>query len=268
MPKNLPILIMLLFFFALQSCEKVTDYYLGIPQQPEFTDETFVEGMNIFGLIRPDSRGEFNKSFVFIQQVYRALNESDFELIRDAEVRLYILEEGVVIDTVDFPLVPSDSLFSDTLYRSLEYFKPEIGMTYRLICEHQKLPVAIGETIFPPPPGLIDGSLSVSANRVQLSLSSDTRIKMVDVYYTSDEGGGFLGRFVPQDSTPMNISVQLPADLTEPDLIIYGYDGNFADYYANSNISLNFNKYRTTISTLESGFGVFGALNFLKVDLY
>jgi len=42
---------------------------------------------------------------------------------------------------------------------------------------------------------------------------------------------------------------------------IYSYDNKLATYYANSNTALNFNKYRTTFSTLDSGFGVFGSMN-------
>lgn len=249
------------------SCESVTDYYIGIPQQPELTEDTFEEGLNIFGVLRPDFKADNNKSFVFIQEVYRALSNSDFVLIKDVDVKLYELENNTIIDTVNFPLVPPDSLFSDTLYRTQEYFVPKEGTTYRMVCIHNELPMAVGEASFPPPPELIEGSLIQSNRSVSFNLQPDPLIKLVDVYYNSDDGGAILNRYVVNDSVATKVSVQLPAGLKNSVLNIYAYDANLANYYANSNTSLNFNKYRTTISTLESGFGVFGAINFTKVSL-
>lgn len=258
-------IILLVLIMVNFGCEEATDYYLGFNQQPELTEDTFEEGMNIFGLLRADFRADYNKSFVYIQEVYRVLDNDDFELITDVDVKIYEIENSIVVDSFEFPLVPPDSLFNDTIYRSLEDFQPIPGNTYRLVCVHNRLPIAIGEASFPAPPEVVEGTLIQLGHSISFSLAPDPLIKLVDVYFNSPDGGGILNRYVTNDSAATNVFVELPAGLSEPIINIFGYDLNLANYYANSNTSLNFNKYRTTISTLESGFGVFGALNFTQL---
>jgi hypothetical protein len=244
------------------SCEKVTDYYLGINQQPEFTENTFKEGMNIFGLMRPDARGGFNKSFVYVQQNWPVLEYSDqsFVIIKDVDIQLIHLKNGLIIDTIAFPLMAADTFFSDTLYRSAQPFIPIPGDSYRLICIHPEFPEAIGETLFPYPPLLVENSLVITGQQVEFEVEPDRSIKMFDVYISGDGYAGIAGRYVTSDSLRTKITLTLPAE--GPVMIkIYGYDEKLAVYYANTNTSLNFNKYRTTFSTLEEGFGVFGSLN-------
>jgi hypothetical protein len=253
----------LLVLFA--SCEKVTDWYLGINLQPEFTEDTFEEGMNIFGLLRPDSHAEFNKSFVFVQQNWPALEFPDgsFSIIKDIEIQVIQIENEIIIDTFHFPLLPADSNFGDTLYRSDRTFIPVPGNTYRLLCTHAQIPSAMGETIFPPEPNIVPNSLKVSAGVVEFDVAADPGISMLDIYVSSDVYTGMAGRYVTNDTTSIRIHLSLPGAKSAT-IAVYGFDAKLSAYYANSNTSLNFNKYRTTFSTLEEGFGVFGALNFKK----
>jgi len=144
--------------FTTVSCE----YYLGINQQPEFEDTTIEEGLNIFGLLRPDSRENFNKSFVFVQQIWPALDMESFAIIKNAFVQVEHLVNDTVQSTVNFPLMPSDSLFTDTLYRPVTHFIPQPGERYRLVCTFEGLPDAIGETVCPPCPEILENSLQVN----------------------------------------------------------------------------------------------------------
>lgn len=250
------------------SCEKVTDFYIGIPLQPEITENTFKEGMNIFGLLRPDSYGEFNKSFVYVQQNWPVLefNDSSFTIIKYADIQLIRLEDNLSFDTIYFPLMSPDSSFSDTLYRPVQPYIPIPGNTYRLICSHDSLPRAIGETLFPNEPLVVPGSIKISDRNIRFEVGRDETIKMMDIYLVCSTCSGFAGRYVTSDTT--NISITLPiSGVSQAIIEIYGYDANLAAYYANSNTSLNFNKYRTTFSTMEEGFGVFGSLNFTKFSV-
>lgn len=250
------------------SCEKVTDYYLGFPLQPDFTENTFEEGMNIFGILRPDTHADFNKSFVYVQQNWPVLefNDSSFTIIKYADIRLIEYENDVAVDTFHFPLLPPDTLFSDTLYRPAETFIPVPGNTYRLLCTHDNLPLATGETLFPDEPRIMPGSLSVSDKKIQFAVAPDAGIKMLDIYISSDESSGFAGRYVTNDTASTNI-ILTTTGTGGVKIYIYGYDANLSTYYANSNTSLNFNKYRTTFSTLEEGFGVFGSLNLTELTV-
>ena len=67
------ILFTIFSLLIIYSCEEVADYYLGFNQQPEIIENTFEPGLNLFGILRPDSKQGFNKSFVFVQQLWPAL---------------------------------------------------------------------------------------------------------------------------------------------------------------------------------------------------
>jgi hypothetical protein len=249
------------------SCEDVTDFYLGIPMQPEFTENTFVEGMNIFGLLRPDDFNGFNKSFVYVQQNWPILEitDSSFNIIKQADIQLFRMENEQFADTINLPLMPPGPGFNDTLYRPQQSFNPVPGNTYRLICSHRELPTAIGETVFPSPPRIVSNSLKVNNGIISLDIESDPGIRMLDIYISGSAFTGITGRYVTSDSASVHVSFPYQGTGTLG-IEIYGYDANLASYYSNSNTSLNFNKYRTTFSTLEEGFGVFGSLNRTAIE--
>lgn len=267
MVQKLKIIATLMIMAALSNCEKATDYYLGIPLQPEFEEDTYEEGMNLFALLRPDNLEEYNRSFVYMQEMSEILGEQHFSIIKGASVQVIDFSIPAVPDTVLFPLVPAGDVITDTLYRPISPFTPGPGNQYRLICRHPELPEASGSLWFPYPPKLVEGSLTRSGNTVDFQVSPDSLTGLIDLYYISEQGRGMLGRYVPEADRPTRIQAILPSGHTGVTLTVYAYDANLANYYANSNISLNINKYRTTISTLESGFGVFGAMNFSSIDL-
>ena len=259
-----------LIILVLNSCEKATDFYLGFPWQPEILENTFVDGLNIFGLLQPADSADNSRSFVYVQRNWPALEYTDesFTIIKNVDIRIIQKENDNVIDTIYFPLMPSDSLYSDTLYRPGQFFSPIPGNTYQIFCDHPDVPTAIGETRFPHEPQLAPNSLVISEGRVEFEIAPDEGIKMIDIYVLSEELTGIIGRYVTNDTASIKIDLSIPGS-GSADIDIYGYDANLAAYYANSNTSLNFNKYRTTFSTMEEGFGVFGSLNSmqLRIDL-
>jgi hypothetical protein len=260
----------LLLFLVLAifcSCEDAVDYYLGFNQQPELTIDTFEEGLNIFGLLRPDSAGDYNKSFVFVQQNWPALEAEDFRIIHDVTVTVYLEENGVFVDTFAFPLVPSDSLFGDTLYRPVTEFYPQPGQTYQLICDHPDFPLAEGATTVPSKPEIVENSIAVYADQITFAVTNDSLIKMMDIYVITESDSWPVLRVIPEDSSDTHISINMSNSYLVEKVKIFSYDSKLATYYANSNTSLNFNKYRTSFSTLESGFGVFGSLNFTEIEM-
>ena len=252
-----------LLSIVLFSCE----YYLGFNQQPKFNNGDIIGGLNIFGVLRPDSIESYNKSFVFVQKIWPVLDMDNFTIIQNVTVRLEHLSNNEVTDVTEFPMVPPDSLFSDSLYRPLEHFIPQPGIKYRLICQYEGLPDAMGECVFPPKPKIIENSLSVDGNNVTFALAADSLIGMVDIYLIGESFSEFIERLVPSGTIDTDVELQLPFDPQGLQIKIFAYDANLSVYYGNSNTAFNFNKYRTTISTLDSGFGVFGALNYIVIDL-
>ncbi len=225
-------------------------------------ENTFEDGLNIFALLQPLDSAENSKSFVYVQRNWPALEYTDesFTIIKNVDIMIIQKENEIVLDTIYFPLMPSDSLYSDTLYRPDQTFSPVPGHTYQIICDYEDVPTATGETRFPPKPQLVANSLFTSEGRIEFVIAPDEGIKMLDIYVSSEGLTGIIGRYVTNDTASIKIDLSIPVSGSAY-IDIYGYDANLAAYYANSNTSLNFNKYRTTFSTLEEGFGVFGSLN-------
>ena len=248
----------------LNSCE----YYIGLNQQPEFVNKHTEEGLNIFGMLRPDSTEGFNKSFVFVNRVLPALEPEGFDILKNAFVKIDKIVQDNLTESVVFSLLPSQTVRTDTVYRPATYFSPEAGERYRLTCKYEGMPDAIGETIIPSKPQIDPETLITDRKMISFSLLPDSLTGMVDIYQIADNDNHLLvSRLVTFPDRKTDVEIILPFDHSGTRLMICAYDQNMAAYIGNSNISLNFNKFRTTISTLKSGFGVFGSMNFYEMEL-
>ncbi|MBN1950865.1 MAG: hypothetical protein JW801_06650 [Bacteroidales bacterium] len=257
----------LMIMLFLPGCEKIVDYYIGFPQQPEITVEADTDQLNVFGVLRPDSIGGFNKSFVFVQRIWPALDFSTFSILPDVEVLIESVGEDGTLTAFPFPLSPPDANFKDTLYRPATGFTPVPGQHFRISCLHSELKDAYGELIFPAVPALTENSLSAAGGRISLSLKADSSIEMYDFYLKNNAGSHFIGRELSLDNEDLPVILYTNQPVEGAKLRIFAYENRLATYIGNSNTSLNFNKYREGFSTLDSGYGVFGALNFLDIDL-
>lgn len=245
------------------SCE----YYIGLNQQPDFTSKIKEEGLNIFGILRPDAVSGFNRSFVYVHRILPALEPEGFYILRSALIKVERIIENEVSDQINFYLTPPESAFADTAYRPLTYFSPLEGEHYRITCKYEGMNDAVGETIIPFRPQINTSSLEIDANSISFSLLPDSLCGMIEIYQIRHNAYIALTRFIPYSDKETNVELKLPFDVNGSKLLIYSYDHNMAAYIGNSNISLNFNKYRTSISTLESGYGVFGSMNFTEFEL-
>ena len=245
------------------SCE----YYLGMDQQPKFRNQNIEEGLNVFALLRPDSIGGFNRSSVYVHKVLPVMQTEGFTILQNTDIKITKIINEEIKETVPFPLVPANALFADTLYRPVSYFAPQAGERYRIVCKHENYPEATGETIIPPQPEIKQNSLTVSGRVVSFTLSPDSLIGMIDIYHLINNIHIPVSRIIPSTIEETSVNLNLPFNPSGTKLLLFAYDHNMAVYIGNSNISLNFNKFRTTISTLESGFGVFGSMNFREVEL-
>ncbi|HNV65520.1 MAG: hypothetical protein IPI37_01355 [Bacteroidales bacterium] len=246
------------------SCE----YYIGLNQQPKFVNKHTEEGLNVFGLLRPDSTEGFNKSFVYVNRVFPALELEGYDILKPAFVKIDKIVQDSLTESVVFSLLPSQTVRTDTVYRPATYFSPGAGERYRLTCKYEGMPDAIGETIIPSKPQIDPETIIIDRKMISFSLLPDSLTGMVDIYQIADNDNHLLvSRLVTFPDRKTDVEIILPFDHSGTRLMICAYDQNMAAYIGNSNISLNFNKFRTTISTLMSGFGVFGSMNFYEMEL-
>ncbi|MFN8209164.1 MAG: hypothetical protein U0T82_17420 [Bacteroidales bacterium] len=252
----------LIVFLMASGCEKIGDLYLGIPLQPKMEDKEFVPGLNILGVLRPDSTGPYSNSFVRVGQILPAVGDTSSEWeLTDAVVELRLLanEPG---PSVFFSHSNPDSLFAWPEYRPDSLFRPRAGETYSIRCSWGNLPLLEASTTIPNPPVMVDGSLTITENQVSCRLRTDSSAVLLDVYLVT-EGRTFVQRYVP-DYAAGNLLQFSTGGRKALELVVFAYDRNLADYYVNSNVSLNFNKYRRPFSYVENGYGVFGSMNLLR----
>lgn len=246
-------------------CEKMADWYIGIPLQPDFTEKNFDPGMNIFGVLRPDSTGRSNNSFVYVQQVLPAVGDTTTAWeVTDAKVEVFT-EDTEDILVVPFVILHQDSIPERAYYRPETSFTPQAGEVYKLYCQAEGLPVLEAETRVPAQPQIPEGSMGTDARTVSFTILTDTVCHLLDVYLVS--GGAYQTmRLVPGSQGTTTIAFSSATDISHGTIMIFAYDRHLASYYVTSNVSVNFNKFRKPYSTVQGGYGVFGSLNILIVE--
>jgi hypothetical protein len=253
--------------FSFFSCKETLDVYLGVPLQPDITENNYEPGLNIIGILRPDFTDTINRSFVHAQEVAPAINNypeftPDSMIIKTADIAISNTSGNVY----EFEYTQYDNLFDEFQYRPTSDFRPHAGESYFISCSYSDLPVLTSSTIIPNEPKVIEGSIFLENDKIRLELEADTSIFLFEIYsFAQDKNTGFTrvvsNRFT---ATPLEITISEP----QPDrIVIYGYDYNLTSYVLNSNTSLNFNKYRQPFGNVENGYGVFGSLNYILYSL-
>lgn len=257
---NTLILATIVSTFSMVSCKDALDVYLGIPLQPTFDENDFTPGLNIFGVLRTDSTSGFNNSFVEVQKVVAAVGDSSGWDVDSATV---IITQAGSEDTeteVEFAKTTLNHIFEQENYRPTVQFKPRAGHIFNIECISGDLPILTAQAIVPNKPSIVDNSLAFSNHILEFELQSDTSYYMVVIYaFANGEIASSMRSATTQD---IHTAISFDDLDTKPDSIqIYTYDKNLSTYYLTSNISLNFNKYRASFSTVDNGYGVFGAIN-------
>jgi hypothetical protein len=245
---------------SLIACKETTDFYLGIPLQPKFEENSYTPGLNIFGVLRSDSTGNYNNSFIEIQKVMPALGNNDSIEVDTVLVNIENISGTSPYFSYGFKLTNGDSTFKKSNYRPVTPFDPKPGDIYAIVCEYPDLPVLRATTIIPNKAEILFESYFTTNEFLSFEILSDSTFFMLDVYLYS--GGTIIlsSRYATENNA--NTLIEMSVNGTSVDsVIIFSYDYNMAKYYLTSNTSLNFNKYRNSYSTVENGYGVFGSLN-------
>lgn len=243
----------------------MVDFYLGVPYQPKFDEDSFVPGLNIFGVIRTDSTMAYNNSFVEVQKVVPANDFEDSIFVDTIEIIVELFHSPFESESYGFYLTNSENIFSQTNYRPSGNFRPNAGDVLNIECYHPDLPVLTAQTIVPNHAQLIPGSLKETDKQIFFELASDSSIYMFDIY--SYSSGITTGIVRLPTSKNQNTSIEIQNHFAIDSVVIYSYDYHLANYYLSSNTSLNFNKYKVSFSEVEGGYGVFGALNRAVLNL-
>ena len=260
------ILLSITILFSDCSKDSLYDFFIG-PQPNFIGDHKFVPGLNIFGIIRPDSIKSIPMTFVHVEKVIPAISdELDTFAVDNAHVVLYKIENDSTEDSLVLTYINPQGTFPLPDYRP-DKFSPKSGERYRIVCTAKDLPVLTAETVVPNVPQLEGDSLIEAGSNVQFSILNDSSAAMYDIYLIVN-GNTFTQRVVREQAGNTYVEIEFAGDINSAaQLIIYAYDQNLSKYFAAANLSFKPNTYRPPFTNVQNGYGCFGSLNLLVKNL-
>ncbi len=246
-------------------CSKDSFFDFFIGGQPTFVgNHSFSPGLNIFGVIRPDSSGSKSMTLIQIEKVIPAIsNNVDSTTVDNLSVVIYKIKNNEILDSISFNYLNPDTIFT----HNPKNFSPMQGELFRIICRSPGLPTLTAETVMPNEPVIVDNSLKITSNKVQFSILADTTAFLYDTYllvnnkqYTQRILRTATGNTMVEISSdePIGISAQVR---------VYAYDKKLAEYLTAANLFYKPNTYRPPFTSVQNGYGCFGSLNLLFKNL-
>lgn len=238
-----------------------------LPHQPgpmpsDIVETEFEPGLNIIGVLRADD--VLGSSFVNVtralttEEIYSDTIENFSPLVD------YVRVHSSSIDT-EYVFVPLDDS-SDTKTYSDTNLVVEAGLTYDIEISAPGFPVLTGETSIPQKPQLVANTLSVTTDNISFQLQHHSSAFEYKLYIIFSEQA--LERVVkPTNGTLIDIDWDFDTGNGTPQyLMLSALDENLVRY-GNTPISFIPNTYHPDASTVSGGYGCFGSLSVVFVEL-
>ena len=215
-------------------------------------DTEFEKGLNVFGLLRDD--GILGSSFI---RVERAIEVDEFNDTMSVDIR----SADVTIMHNASSAAYSFQFEEDTSRGNLffnPYFTPVEGETYTLTVKAESFPTIFASTTIPQRPGIQNSSFSEKSFNFDLIMTEDTG--MYEVYLFLEGGSAVYEKVINDGNQKKKLSLKIPDSYGSHYLLnIYGYDPKLTEY-TNAAVTLRWNTYQEMVTTVEGGYGTFGAV--------
>lgn len=254
--KVLAMLLMMLFIF--QGCLKIGEYYLGLNLQPALFEQENLHGLNIYGVLKTGPGLDTTNHFFEVQQMLSIREVYDSLIVTNANIALSRDSAGHVLH------YQLDHLYDGRYFD--ESIQTAPGDVWTLSCCADTFVISASCRI-PKQPEL-DGLPKIGANGLlHFSVLADSTAFMHQVYV-------FYGEkvYVEKQQAPVGsgnvFSIKLDS-LLHGNLILYvfAYDENLARYQTSSNTFFKPNAYRPPFTTVEGGYGTFGAVSSSRFEI-
>lgn len=241
--------------FLLCSCEEIFETYVGLPLQPTNINSVYVPGLNVFGVLKAGTILDTLNHYFEVHYIPHVFDTTSNFSILDADITLQN----------DFHTYKLNHL-DDGLYFNLEIV-PIPGQEWNYTCVYDTFEVT-SHTIIPSMPVVSKSSIEINDGSIKFSIDYDAGAFMYDVYFI-DEYSFITKRIVPEYGN--DIEVQLDIEYNESSAInllyVIAYDQKYEQYVTTSNIFFKPNAFRPRFTTVDGGYGCFGSLTSLKIDL-
>ena len=250
-------------FFTIIFITNCTNYDITDPgpQPIHMEDVEHQPKLNVLGILRPDSANSAPLSFIHIEGSCPINDIPDSSIIPDAEVKVIKFGENSPVDTSVF-IYTDLGIFPTKEYRNSSFF-PGQG-TYQLVCKKDGYPTLTAQATIPAIPQIEEGTLKLQKNTLAFKITRDEDVGLYEVVL---QGKGWLVKDRFLRPTQGNIAVEfslIGIPKGECFLKIYAFDNNLSEYFT-VNLSIKPNIYQKDFSTVENGYGSFGALNIFEI---
>lgn len=222
------------------------------PMPTKLIETEFEKGLNVFGLLRDD--GISGSSFIRVESAIEVdeFNDTMSVGIRSADVTIM---HNASSATYSFQF-EEDTTRGNLFFNS--YFTPTEGETYTLTVKAESFPTIFASATIPQRPGIQNSSFSEKSYNFDLIMTEDTG--MYEVYLFLKGGGAIYEKVINDGNQKKKLSLKIPDGYGLPYLLnIYGYDPQLTEY-TNAAVTLRWNTYQETVTTVEGGYGTFGAV--------
>jgi hypothetical protein len=240
-------------------CADIGEYYVGLNMQPDMSEAPFEPGLNVFGIVKTGPSFDTANHYFEVHQLADLFNfEEENLIVVDANIILTRQTAGGEVFTYR-PEITPDSTYVD------REIKVGAGDQWFYTCSYDSFLVE-SQCIVPAEPQ-INADIKLNGNHLGFSIQPDTTAFMYGVYVIENDNVAFEQILpVPGQVTQVDLSLEWPPEKGRGKVFVFAYDENFRTYYATSNTFFKPNAYRPAFTTVDGGYGVFGAVSSVIVS--
>jgi hypothetical protein len=189
------------------------------------------------------------------------VDELDQEVVV-TDAQIYLTRTGSDGDQVEYaPVHGVDGVYFD------ETIVTAPGDRWDYVCVKDSFRV-VASCVIPEIPVVLELNIASGSSDVELTLAADTSAYLYDVYVISDTLT-YSERIQPVvgQVTSFVLYPDFTLETGSVQVYVFAYDENLKDYYTTSNTFFKPNAFRPSYSTVDGGYGTFGAVSSVVIEL-
>jgi hypothetical protein len=246
-------IVILVSFFVLSGCDKMAEYYAGMHLQPSISRDDFTPGLNVFGIIKAGFYSDSANHHVEVLQLQYINDSNDTLIVSGATVLLTC--ERVSGERIEYAL----NYWDEGKYNN-NTIETAPGDKWDFRCIYDTVLVT-ASCIVPNVPYIDKTSSNMSDNSLNISLMKDSTAFLYDVYLV--DGENFLAqkkKVITGEASKFDFQTTWKLNKETAMLFVFAYDSNMRKYQTTSNTFFKPNSFRPAFTTVDGGYGTFGAV--------
>jgi hypothetical protein len=248
------LLAILLISILFSGCDDIAEYYVGLKTQPDISKEDILPGLNVYGILKTGPTLDTLNHYFEVQQILFIWDSFDSICVDRANVVL-----------TRKPFRGESEQYTLNCERDCAYFNENIktapGDNWQYVCSYDTFEVT-ASCVIPNEPKVSKLLVDNGSNTIGFSVLSDSSAFMYDIYILSAEDY-YTEKKIPTKGVDTEFSINLHWNVAGKTImmLVFAYDENLEKYYTTSNTFFKPNAYRPYFSTVDGGFGTFGAVS-------